>query len=284
MERLVRVRPPGPRRAEADAIGTPGEIDVGAYTDLDPHTLRSQALDCPVGAVDPACPGGTATGIGGYTFGDFGKVAGVPEVHADGEIWAETLWDLREALEIKTADPLAASDLAEILISDGMRISPPEPTMLDMRNSILAADEIDFGGASHDLIWDVFRNRGMGYFAAATDGADTRPVEDFSAPPDADGPAGTVTGVVTDAGSGLPLQGVRAGLAGHTTARRWATTWPTSPTPQGRYTIEHVPAGTYPKLAFFGDAGYNPAVARNVAVSGGQSTTRDQAWSATGRR
>ena len=260
-----------------NAIGTPGEIDVGEYTDLDPHTLRSQALDCPVGIVNAACPGGTATGIGGYTFGDFGKVAGVPEVHADGEIWAETLWDLREALEIKTGDAMAASDLAEILVSDGMRISPPEPTMLDMRNAILAADEIDFGGALHDLIWDVFRNRGMGYFAAATDGADTRPIEDFSAPPDADGPAGTVTGIVTDANSGLPLPGVRVGLAGHTTSPALGDHLVDASDVQGRYTIDDVPAGTYPKLAFFGDAGYNPAVARNVAVSGDQATTRDQA-------
>ena len=43
----------------------------------------------------PACPGGIATGIGGYTFGDFGKVFGGPEVHSDGEIWMQTLWDLR---------------------------------------------------------------------------------------------------------------------------------------------------------------------------------------------
>ena len=35
-----------------DALGTPGEVDVGDYTDLDPHALRSQALDCPVGVVD----------------------------------------------------------------------------------------------------------------------------------------------------------------------------------------------------------------------------------------
>ena len=40
----------------------------------------------------PRAPG---AGPGGYTYGDFGKIAGGPEVHADGEIWLETLWDLR---------------------------------------------------------------------------------------------------------------------------------------------------------------------------------------------
>ena len=87
---------------KADDLGTPGEIDIGAYTDLDPHKLRSQAADCPVGAVDARCPGGDQTSIGGYTLGDFGKIAGAPEVHADGEIWFETLWDLRQALQVKT--------------------------------------------------------------------------------------------------------------------------------------------------------------------------------------
>ena len=168
---------------KSDDLGTPGEIDVGEYTDLDPHTLRSQALDCPVNAVTEACPGGAATGVGGYTLGDFGNVFGVPEVHADGEIWAETLWDLRQALQVKTGSAATASSFAELLVTEGMRMSPPEPSMLDMRNAILAAEVAGFGGAAHDLVWDVFRKRGMGYYAAATDGADTEPVEDFMAPP-----------------------------------------------------------------------------------------------------
>ena len=45
-----------------DTLATPGEIDVGDYSDADPHWLRTQALDCPVGAVTAACPGGAGTG------------------------------------------------------------------------------------------------------------------------------------------------------------------------------------------------------------------------------
>ncbi|MEA2171759.1 MAG: extracellular elastinolytic metalloproteinase, partial [Solirubrobacteraceae bacterium] len=148
---------------KSDNLATPGDIDVGAYSDADPHALRTQALDCPVGALSAACPGGVLTSVGGYTYGDFGAIAGAPEVHADGEIWSETLWDLRQRLQVKFGDAGAGSDFAEILVSDGMRLSPPEPTYLDMRNAILAADNADFGGALHDLVWDVFRHRGMGY-------------------------------------------------------------------------------------------------------------------------
>ena len=59
-----------------------------------PARACSQALDCR-STSSSGCPGGAATGIGGYTFGDFGHVAGVPEVTPTArsgrrrcEIWA----------------------------------------------------------------------------------------------------------------------------------------------------------------------------------------------------
>ena len=75
----------------------PAEVDMGDYIDLIPHSIRRQALDCPVtGATALQCPPGFGnTGSGGFTYSDFGKVNGLPEVHGDGEIWAQTLWDLR---------------------------------------------------------------------------------------------------------------------------------------------------------------------------------------------
>jgi extracellular elastinolytic metalloproteinase len=254
---------------------TAGEIDVGEYTDLDEHALRTQAADCPVGASAAICPGGAAaSGTGGYTLGDFGKVFGVPEVHADGEIWVETLWDLRRAL---------GSDTAETLITDGMRLSPPEPSMLDMRNAILSADQANFGGANEDEVWDVFRVRGMGFFASALDGSDTEPVEDFSAPPPAGGPTGTVTGVVTAEGSGRPLAGVRVGFGGHTSGDA-PLTGVTGV--DGRYVIADVPVGTYPALTFAPAAGFDPAVETDVEVTDGGTTTRNVSlrrdWAAIG--
>jgi extracellular elastinolytic metalloproteinase len=253
----------------------PGEIDVGDYSDADLHKLRSQALDCPVGPATAPCPGAPDTAGGGYTYGDFGKVAGTPEVHADGEIWAETLWDLRRAMPGTTAE---ASDLAEQLVTDGMRLSPPEPTMLDMRNAILAADQAA-GGVHHDLIWQVFSHRGMGFFAAAADGADTQPAEDFTPPPATGGPQGAVTGVVTDAATGLPIAGVHVGFGG-------APGFADDTDGSGRYAIANLPAGSYPKLAAVPSGGYNSAVARDIAITGNATTTRnfglDRDWAALG--
>ena len=69
----------------------------------------------------------------------------------------------------------------------GMRLAPPEPSMLDMRNAILQADTAN-GGTRHDLLWAAFAARGMGFYATAFDGADVKPAEDFHVPP-ADGAA-----------------------------------------------------------------------------------------------
>ena len=113
-----------------------------------------------------------ARGPGGYTYGDFGKVAGFPEVHADGEIWLETLWQIRQTL---------GASVAETLVTRAMELSPPAPSYLDMRNAIIQADLVNFGGANETALWSIFAERGMGYFAASTSD-DVNPIEDFSTP------------------------------------------------------------------------------------------------------
>src|SRR3954452_8175430 len=182
---------------------------MGPSVDATPPQIRTQPIECSVGSTSPACPGTPDAGAGGYTYGDFGKISGVgPEVHADGEIWSETLWDLRTAL---------GSDVTEAIITEAMRLSPPEPTYLDMRNAIILADQSLFGGVHVDApngIWATFAHRGMGFFAGATDGNDTAPVEDFHLPPAPGTPTGTIAGRVFDSVTGLPLAGAPAGIGG----------------------------------------------------------------------
>jgi extracellular elastinolytic metalloproteinase len=159
-----------------DDTAAPGEVDMGKYTDSSPHTIRSQALDCPVGASAGQCPGATLAGPGGYTYGDFGKISGTgPEVHADGEIWGETLWDVRAAV---------GSAVARAIITQGMRISPPEPTFLDERDAILTADRQLFPDGDHSgALWAAFAARGMGSNALSP--SQDVVVEGFKRPPTA---------------------------------------------------------------------------------------------------
>ena len=113
------------RRAAAQARSTSAPTSTTCRT-----RCASRALDCPV-AVPTGCPGSEGADAGGFTYGDFGEIVDGPDVHADGEIWAETLWDLRTAV---------GSDTAQALITEGMRMAPPEPSFLDMRDAILAAE------------------------------------------------------------------------------------------------------------------------------------------------
>jgi extracellular elastinolytic metalloproteinase len=251
---------------------TDGEIDMGAYTDASPNQLRTQPLDCPVPASAPACPrtGSALTGAGGYTYGQFGKVvSGGPEVHADGEIWGETLWDLRTAL---------GSAVAEELITDAMRISPPEPSFLDMRNAIVAADTNASGGANRAVIWDVFAHRGMGFFAGTINGDDTAPIEDVSMPPSG-GATGTIGGRVTDADTGQPVSGIEVGIGGHTTVLRGADNsadnFAGTSGADGGFSFSGVPVGTYAKLFAQRTKGYDELQQTNVTVSSAATTTTD---------
>jgi subtilisin-like proprotein convertase family protein len=158
---------------------TPGEQVVGAYVTDNPATgIRENAIDCPVGAAAPACPGTVPAGAGGFTYADLGRIAGSTahpsfEVHADGEIWAETLWDLRRAL---------GATVARGLITGALRIAPKQPTFLDMRDAILLADA-QAGGTRRAQIWSVFAARGMGYSASTTSANATRATAAFDTPP-----------------------------------------------------------------------------------------------------
>ena len=164
------------------------DVTMAPYEVVGPTGLRTQAIDCTVGAVDPQCPdSGGGGGPGGYTYGDFAKVLGGAEEHADGEIWAQTIWQLRQRL-IQVHGPSDPGiqtdgvDRARTLLTDALRLAPPNPTFLDMRNAILLADTLK-GLADHALIWQVFSQRGMGYAASTRGTDDVTPVPDITGPP-----------------------------------------------------------------------------------------------------
>ena len=79
---------------------------------------------------------------------------------------------------------------------------------------------------------------------------------------------------MTDSDSGLPIAGVRVGFGGQSRPGSRATS-PTRRTRSGRYTITNVPVVSYPKLAFFASAGYDPAAVRNVAIAANATTTHN---------
>jgi extracellular elastinolytic metalloproteinase len=170
----------GPVNVGFFANGSRSSEPFAATVRTEPMNCRPGAATTTDGADDCHRTDGTA---GGYTYADFGRILGVPDVHADGEIWGQTLWQIRETI---------GAPLARLLITEGMRLSPPEPSMLDERNAILAADRAAGTNRSTQL-WQVFASRGMGVFASTTDANDTNPQADFHTPPPAPPTAGGPT-------------------------------------------------------------------------------------------
>ncbi len=240
------------RFTQLDDPNVPGQVDMGEYLDpTDPRLLREQALDCPVNVNAGNCSGG------GFTYADFGRIAGRPEVHADGEIWAQTLWDLRNV--VGPAE-------ARRLVTQAMRLSPPEPSFLDMRNAIVQATA---SSAQRTQTWQVFANRGMGFYAATTGSTDGAPIPDTAMPPAPGTPRGRITGTVVDAASGAALNGVKATIGGHENGPEpfGATT-----AGAGAFAIERVPEHDYPSFVFKAANGYDQLVTA-IAVVGGGTTT-----------
>jgi hypothetical protein len=192
--------------AEGYAGDGPGvDLPVGEYS-TGGVGIRFQYADCLVDSAPADCPEpvlSEGAGPGGFTYGDMGHIIGFPEVHTDGEIWLQTLWELRGVL---------GHGPTVRLVTRAMELSPPQPSFLDMRNSILLADTIWSGGANHDDIWNVFAGRGMGFFAETNGGR--RRHENFSLPVECPGGIecgrlqGTVVDADTDSGgqTGLPVE------------------------------------------------------------------------------
>lgn len=112
------------------------------------------------------------------------------EIHNVGEVWCQTLWDLNWNLIDKydyDADLLkgtGGNNIALKLVTEGLKITPANPTFLNARDAILAADIALYGGANQLEIWTAFAGRGMGQYA--NDGGNfnaTQVRENFTIPP-----------------------------------------------------------------------------------------------------
>lgn len=121
------------------------------------------------------------------TFDAFGSSGTTPygtvrttEVHDAGEIWASALWDLNWLLINKygydsdlytgfSPGGGAASTgnkLVFALVNEGMKLQPANPSFIEARDAILAADIALNGGADLQEIWAAFARRGLGFKAS----------------------------------------------------------------------------------------------------------------------
>ena len=183
---------------EADAIGEGGG-DFFAYSINGDTRLAEYTV-----------PGVGIREVNGRTYGSWWCWLGLScEPHDNGEIWANVLWDLREGFRADLVDGSEAAAVrhAHAVYVEGLRLSPPSPTMLDLRDAMLQADALlrpsggAGGSANYCRIWEAFALRGMGSAALDTnDTGDASVVENSSMPsacPALPAPA-TVTITATD--------------------------------------------------------------------------------------
>src|ERR1035438_9776141 len=92
--------------------------------------------------IDP----GQASSHSGVPESPIGEGA-ADEVHNQGEVWCVTLWQARANLITKHGYTIG-NQLILQLATDGMKLSPANPTFLQARDAFLQADQVDAGGAN----------------------------------------------------------------------------------------------------------------------------------------
>ena len=102
--------------------------------------------------------------------------ANTTSVHANGEIYAATMWKLR-GLWLASGRSM---DLLWDYVIDGMNFTPANPEYEEMRDGILAAMPTQ---AEDCVVWDAFSSMGIGLNAVGTDsGSIINITEDFTKP------------------------------------------------------------------------------------------------------
>jgi len=104
------------------------------------------------------------------------------QVHALGEIWCNTLLEMR-ALLIQRYGYQEGQRQSIQLVVDGLKLTPRSPTFVDARNAILLADRVNNRSANQCLLWQAFAKRGLGFWASATDASDGAPTESLDNAP-----------------------------------------------------------------------------------------------------
>ncbi len=113
-------------------------------------------------------------------YGDIGLNINSP--HPIGEIWCNTLMEMRAALIGHNGYEEGQRQSIQLVV-DGLKLTPSSPSFLDARDAILLADRINNNGVNQCRIWGAFSKHGMGFSAQTLGTNDRSPIESFDQPP-----------------------------------------------------------------------------------------------------
>ncbi|MEU5876413.1 M36 family metallopeptidase [Spirillospora sp. NPDC047279] len=122
------------------------------------------------------------------------------QVHADGEIWSATQFDVRQAFVDRYGQGSPSRNRAcadgrtpvdrcpggrrwvQLSFDALLLMASGAVSYVDHRDALLAADAIRFGGANKALLWNAFAQHGLGQGAASNGPADADPTPSFASP------------------------------------------------------------------------------------------------------
>lgn len=154
--------------------------------DVDERGVAAYLVDAPPNGGIRNYPYSTDLVSSPLTYAD---ISGLDQPHGIGEVWGGALWQMYWNLVGEYGfDPdlyagSGGNNLALELVMDGLKLQPCDPTFVEGRDAILAADATANGGANQCLIWEAFAKRGIG--EGASDGGSANVltvVESFDVP------------------------------------------------------------------------------------------------------
>jgi len=135
--------------------------------------LGNYLLDEPASnsGIRPA-PYSTDFTVNDYTYGD---VPGMAVPHGVGFVWGTMLWEMTWELinlygyesDLLNTGSTAGNIRALKIVTESLKMIPCQPSFIDMRNAILAANMSIYGGQAQEEIWAAFARRGLGASASA---------------------------------------------------------------------------------------------------------------------
>ncbi|CCO36291.1 Extracellular metalloproteinase mep [Rhizoctonia solani AG-1 IB] len=207
----------GPRNSDCLNARESGGMGEG-WGDFIATTVRSSKIykDYPIGAWAANTEPGirhfpySANATANPSLYGFLQRIDYREVHAIGEVWAEILWAVSNKLIEKhgfsdslfpssdssfyrfitledgvlSRAPKHGNTLMLQLIVDGMKAQPCNPTFIQARDAIIAADHALTGGENKCILWKSFASRGLGTDAKRLTMAPRPSINGFLVPPE----------------------------------------------------------------------------------------------------
>lgn len=115
----------------------------------------------------------------------YGSSNGDPsQYHAQGEVWCNMLLECRANI-ITARGWAAGNELMLRIVTDGLKLTPANPTFIQARDAIIQADLVNNAGANANYLWAGFAKRGMGASASGpANSTTTGVVEAYDIPDD----------------------------------------------------------------------------------------------------